>query len=60
MKKIEVALVGCGRISDLHVLAYRDRSDAQIVALCDAKEAEQNKKRENGAFPRYTRIMLNC
>jgi len=30
-----VALVGCGRIADLHELGYRGREDARIVAVCD-------------------------
>ena len=30
-----VAIVGCGRISELHQLGYRDQSDARIVAVCD-------------------------
>ena len=35
MDILRVAIVGCGRISDLHVLGYHDRKDAKIVALCD-------------------------
>lgn len=30
-----VAIVGCGRISGLHQLGYRDQADARIVAVCD-------------------------
>jgi predicted dehydrogenase len=52
MKKIGVALVGCGRISDLHVLGYRDRSDAQIVALCDAKEVRAKQKARDWGVPK--------
>ena len=29
MKPIRVAIVGCGRISDLHQLGYRGREDAK-------------------------------
>jgi len=35
MKTIHSAIVGCGRISDLHQLGYRNRQDAKIVAVCD-------------------------
>jgi predicted dehydrogenase len=38
MKKLGVAIVGCGRISDLHQLGYVGREDAQIVAVCDTNE----------------------
>jgi predicted dehydrogenase len=37
MKPLRVAIVGCGRISELHELGYRGRDDARIVAVCDAK-----------------------
>ncbi|NMB61588.1 MAG: Gfo/Idh/MocA family oxidoreductase [Chloroflexi bacterium] len=54
MKKLGVALVGCGRISDLHVLGYQDRPDASIVAVCDAKEARAKQKtREWGVSKVY-------
>ena len=33
---LRVGMIGCGRISDLHVLGYRGRDDARITALCDA------------------------
>ena len=32
---LRVGIIGCGRISDLHVLGYAGRHDAEIVALCD-------------------------
>ena len=35
MDALGVALVGCGRIADLHELGYRGREDARIVAVCD-------------------------
>jgi predicted dehydrogenase len=43
MKKIRAALVGCGRISDLHAIGYQDREDACITAVCDT-----NRRRASG------------
>lgn len=36
MKPIGVAIVGCGRISDLHALGYQGFEQARIVAVCDS------------------------
>ena len=36
---LRVGIIGCGRISDLHVLGYRERPDARIAALCDVSVA---------------------
>ena len=44
MKPINVAFVGCGRISDLHQLGYQDRQDARLVALCDSNEKAAKEK----------------
>lgn len=44
MGPIRVAIVGCGRISDLHVLGYRGRKDARLVAACDANKSRARKK----------------
>lgn len=44
MKTIRVAIVGCGRISDLHQMGYRDRDDASIVAVCDTNKAIARKR----------------
>jgi predicted dehydrogenase/putative sterol carrier protein len=35
MDKINVGFIGCGRISDLHVLAYRNNRRARLLAVCD-------------------------
>ncbi len=52
MKKLGVALVGCGRISDLHMLGYQDRSDANIIALCDAKGTRAKQKAREWGVPK--------
>ena len=44
MKPIGVAIVGCGRIADLHQMGYRGREDARIVAVCDVR-ARQARRR---------------
>lgn len=44
MNSIRVAIVGCGRISDLHQLGYRGRDDAQVVAVCDANKSRASQK----------------
>jgi predicted dehydrogenase len=41
---IRVAIVGCGRISDLHQMGYRGRDDARIVAVCDTNKSRARKK----------------
>lgn len=44
MKPIRVAIVGCGRISDLHQIGYRGREDARIVAVCNSKRSRVKEK----------------
>jgi predicted dehydrogenase len=46
MPPIRVAIVGCGRISDLHEMGYRGREDAHIVAVCDSKRKRAQAKAE--------------
>lgn len=44
MNPIRVAIVGCGRISDLHEMGYRGRVDARIAAVCDTKRKRAQQK----------------
>lgn len=44
MKPINVAIVGCGRISGLHQMGYRGREDAKIIAVCDSNKALAKRK----------------
>lgn len=47
MNPIQVAIVGCGRISDLHALGYRGRdgySHARILAVCDTNKGRAREK----------------
>ncbi len=55
MNPIRVAIVGCGRISDLHQMGYRGREDAKIVAVCDTNKTHAKKKaKEWGVENVYT------
>jgi predicted dehydrogenase len=51
MTLIRSAIVGCGRISDLHELGYRGREDARIVAVCDAKKGRARDKARAWGVP---------
>jgi predicted dehydrogenase len=44
MNPIRVAIIGCGRISNLHQIGYQDRKDARIIAVCDTNKAHAKKK----------------
>jgi predicted dehydrogenase len=58
MNPIRVAIVGCGRISDLHQLGYVGREDARIVAVCDTNRARARKKaKEWGVGKVYTEYL---
>jgi len=55
MDRVNVAIVGCGRISDLHEMGYQGREDAAIVAVCDSnKRRARNKARDWGVEKVYT------
>jgi predicted dehydrogenase len=55
MDLIQVAIVGCGRISDLHEMGYRGREDARIAALCDtSKKRARHKAKAWGIEKIYT------
>lgn len=52
---INVGMIGCGRIADLHYRGYVDNPDARLVAVCDASpEVAARRQREWGAQKRYT------
>jgi predicted dehydrogenase len=55
MNPVRVAIVGCGRISDLHQMGYRNRTDAKIVAVCDTNKTRARvKAKEWGVDKIYT------
>ena len=61
MEPLRVAIVGCGRISDLHELGYRGRKDAKIVAVCDVKRSNANAKAKvwgvSSIYTDYTKLL---
>ncbi len=52
MSKIKAAIVGCGRISDLHQLGYVDREDASLIAICDTNERVAKSKAKLWQVPK--------
>jgi predicted dehydrogenase len=53
--RLKFAIVGCGRISDLHARAYEGSEDAEIFAVCDVNEDVAKKRKEEwGAKKAYT------
>lgn len=55
MKPVGVAIVGCGRISELHSLGYQGLETARIVAVCDTHRIRAaSKAKEWGVSKVYT------
>ncbi len=54
MEKINVGIIGCGRISDLHFPGYENNKAARLYAVCDTDpELGELKKRNWGAAEFY-------
>ncbi len=55
MPPVGVAIVGCGRISDLHFLGYQGTEDARVVAVCDPIRRRAQEKAQAWRVPQaYT------
>jgi predicted dehydrogenase len=63
MTSIRVAIVGCGRISDLHALGYEGRTDAVIAAVCDKNRSRAAAKARRWSVERvydhYSDVLLD-
>ncbi|MCX6029015.1 MAG: Gfo/Idh/MocA family oxidoreductase [Chloroflexi bacterium] len=61
MPLLRVAIVGCGRIADLHELGYRGREDARLVAVCDTRQNLAQAKAKswgvNKVYTDYSRLL---
>lgn len=44
METVRIGIIGCGRISDLHVAGYRSDPRARITAVCDADAGKAEAK----------------
>ena len=52
---MNIGLIGCGRIADLHAAAYRDQQAARLYAVCDEDpEKARQRQRAWGAEKAYT------
>ena len=54
MGQLGVAIVGCGRISDLHAAAYKDHPDAAVAVACDINGDVARAKAESWGAGRCT------
>ncbi|MFH1808907.1 MAG: Gfo/Idh/MocA family oxidoreductase [Pseudomonadota bacterium] len=53
---IHVALIGCGRIADLHALGYRDNARARIHSVCDLDPAVAERRRQEWGADKVARF----
>lgn len=61
MEKLNVCIVGCGRIATLNVLGYKDHPNAKVYAVCDVDEARAKAfAKETGAEKIYTDYAEAC
>ena len=63
MDVVRAAIIGCGRISDLHALGYRERDDARIVAVCDSRRGRAREKAAawgvQKVYTRYEQVLAD-
>lgn len=63
LDRVHVGIIGCGRISGLHALGYRDHPRAEIVAVCDRDaDAARRAQTEWGAkklYHDYTQLLAD-
>lgn len=55
MEKLNIGIIGCGRISDLHYPGYVDHPQARIYAVCDSRaDVAQARQKEWQVTKAYT------
>ena len=62
MKKLRVGIIGCGRISVMHILSILQSEKAELVACCDIKKwrADEVEKKYGAKVYTSYKEMLNC
>ena len=48
-KKLRVAIIGCGGISQTHMAAYKEIPEVELVGFCDINPAKLTEYQENTA-----------
>lgn len=57
LERVQVGILGCGRISTLQVIGYLDHPRARVAAVCDVDEPLARRRAEEwGAATAYTRL----
>ena len=61
MDKIRVGIIGLGKISTLHMNAYKDKKleNAEIIAICDKDKKKLRPLAKSTMFQKSIRIMKN-
>ncbi len=63
MKPIRVAIVGCGRIADLHEMGYRGLEGAHIAAVCDRRHSLARQRAKawgvEKAYHEYSQVLAD-
>lgn len=54
MKKLRVGIIGCGRISVMHLIPLRTIQEVELVACCDIKEDRARETAERYGLHAYT------
>ena len=57
MKKLRVGIIGCGRISVMHLVSADNLEEAQLVCCCDIVEERAKQVAEKYGQPRKTEII---